>query len=171
MKFFKALHHAFVPGGHNAYRPHLLRRDALIFFLVAVLAIEGLFFAGLFVRESPFMLAAAAGVPAQTPAAPFMQSLERQVVKVVADPRAPTAWALGSVLAVLGAALVFTFFFHLHIQPMDLLAPGALVAGIAVMFLFLNAHFFLNLPFSQTRPSAMSLYIGGLSSVSETPQL
>lgn len=52
------LHH-FIPSKHNAYRPHILRRPWLLFFLTVALAIEGFLVANLLVRQSSEVFLAA----------------------------------------------------------------------------------------------------------------
>lgn len=44
--------HFFVPGAHNAYRPRILHRPWLLFFLAATLATEGFLVSGLIARQS-----------------------------------------------------------------------------------------------------------------------
>ncbi|MDE2071638.1 MAG: CAP domain-containing protein [Patescibacteria group bacterium] len=52
MSVWKRLVHAVVPSPHNAYKPHLLRREWMLFFLAAMLATEGFFVADIVVRQS-----------------------------------------------------------------------------------------------------------------------
>jgi len=51
--------HHFVPSKDNAYRPHILRRPWLLFFLSLALAIEGFLVANLLVRQSSEVFLAA----------------------------------------------------------------------------------------------------------------
>lgn len=51
-KEFKKMLGHFLPSEHNAYRPHLLRKPWLLFFLTVVLTAEGFFVAGLMGSES-----------------------------------------------------------------------------------------------------------------------
>lgn len=53
------LWHHFIPSHHNAYRPHILRRPWLLFFLSLALAIEGFLVANLLVRQSSEVFLAA----------------------------------------------------------------------------------------------------------------
>jgi hypothetical protein len=52
MRFWQRLKHHFVPTPQNAYRPHLLGRTWLMFFLAAILATEGFLVASLVARQS-----------------------------------------------------------------------------------------------------------------------
>ncbi|MBC7836421.1 CAP domain-containing protein [Acetobacteraceae bacterium] len=49
----------FVPSPHNAYRPHLLAKPWLIFFLTVILTSEGVFVAGILARQAQAPLPAA----------------------------------------------------------------------------------------------------------------
>ena len=50
--FFKKFTGHFLPGHENAYRPHLLRKPWLLFFLTVVLTAEGLFVASIMAGQS-----------------------------------------------------------------------------------------------------------------------
>ncbi len=80
---------------------------------------------------------------AQTLAPPpsFSDSLGRQLMRVLAEPRAATSWALGGVALFLMLALVFAFFHHIQLQAGDLLAPGTLVVAVALILVLFNTHF------------------------------
>ena len=52
MSFFRRVKDHFVPSRDNAYRPHLLRRSALIALLAVVILAEGVLVAGLLARQS-----------------------------------------------------------------------------------------------------------------------
>lgn len=62
-KFLTWLKHHLIPHEGNAYRPHLLRRNWLLFFLALTLAAEGFLIASLVARESggSFLAAVIAG--------------------------------------------------------------------------------------------------------------
>ena len=57
--FFRHITDHFVPSSRNVYRPHLLRRPWLLFFLTVVLTAEGVFVASLLARQSAFNSVAA----------------------------------------------------------------------------------------------------------------
>lgn len=163
--FLRSIKYGVLPSNQNSYRPALLRREALIFFLALILLAEGFFVANLFVQNSVHSFVAATAIAAPVGATHSLtDTLSRVATKILTDPSTSTAWALGSVLLVLCTALAFTFFIHMRVQPAELLLPGTLVASMAVMFLFLNAHFFPDLETVQTQPSAVSSYSVGLSS-------
>ncbi|TSC68230.1 MAG: stress protein [Parcubacteria group bacterium Gr01-1014_56] len=52
MNFLKKLKNHFVPSENNVYRPHVLRKPWLIFFVTVVLASEGVFLVDLVARQS-----------------------------------------------------------------------------------------------------------------------
>jgi hypothetical protein len=52
MGLFKGIKNYFVPSADNAYRPYLLRRHWLAFFLTIIIATEGLLVAGLIARQT-----------------------------------------------------------------------------------------------------------------------
>ncbi len=59
MDFLKAVKDYFVPSEENAYRPHVLRKPWLIFFVTVVLASEGVFLIDLVTRQSALDFVAA----------------------------------------------------------------------------------------------------------------
>ncbi|MDB5224407.1 MAG: hypothetical protein JWO43_29 [Candidatus Adlerbacteria bacterium] len=48
----RILHHHFVPSEHNSYRPHILRRSWLVFFLTLALVAEGFLVSNLITRQT-----------------------------------------------------------------------------------------------------------------------
>lgn len=52
--FLKKIKDHFIPGSRNVYRPHVLRRAWLIFFLAVVFTAEGVFIADVLTRQSAF---------------------------------------------------------------------------------------------------------------------
>jgi hypothetical protein len=52
VSLFTRVKHYFVPSRDNAYRPHVLRRPWLLFFLAVILATEGFLVANLVARQS-----------------------------------------------------------------------------------------------------------------------
>lgn len=52
MKLWHRVKNIFIPSEHNVYRPHLLSKPALLFFLTIVLTAEGVFIADLLARHS-----------------------------------------------------------------------------------------------------------------------
>ncbi len=99
--------------------------------------------------------------PVAAPTSTFDDSLARQLGRVLSEPRAATGWALGGMAALLMAALAFAFVHHMQIQAHDLLLPGAVVAGIALMLIAINGNFlFANLAGSQ--PAGVAMYGSGV---------
>ncbi len=86
------------------------------------------------------VLGAEAGAAVAAPQASFTDSLGRQLMRVLSDPRASSSWALGGVAALLMLALAFAFFHHIQLQAKDLLLPGTLVAAVALVLLGANVH-------------------------------
>lgn len=54
MDFFRELKDYFIPSHQNVYRPHILRKPWLIFFLAIILTAEGVFVVSLVARQSAF---------------------------------------------------------------------------------------------------------------------
>lgn len=90
--------------------------------------------------------------------ASLIQSLARQAGRLLTEPRAVTTSILGAIIALLGAALAFSFFRHIQIQARDLLLPGAVVASVALTLLFLNSNFLSSLP-ADSQPAGAALYL------------
>ncbi len=63
-KFLHRLRNHFIPSHHNAFRPHILKKQWLIFFLTIVLTAEGVFVAGMALQQ-PGSLFLAAVVPGE----------------------------------------------------------------------------------------------------------
>ncbi|HVZ76134.1 MAG TPA: CAP domain-containing protein [Candidatus Paceibacterota bacterium] len=59
MDFLRKLKDHFIPSKRNVYRPHMLRRPWLLFFLTVVLTSEAVFVADLIARQSAFNFVAA----------------------------------------------------------------------------------------------------------------
>lgn len=109
-----------------------------------------------FGKPSSAMLAARAtkgtvlGASVATPQPSLLDSLSRQAVRMLAEPRGAAAWMLGGISTILMLALVFVFFHHSQIRAHDLLAPGAVVAGIALTLLVLNNRYLVPSDAAQT---------------------
>jgi uncharacterized protein YkwD len=65
-------------------------------------------------------------------------SLIRSVVKLGTEPSQSALYVLGGVAAVLIMLVGMTFSMHIQVQPTEMLAGGAVVAGIALGFLAIN---------------------------------
>lgn len=70
----------------------------------------------------------------------FSDSLGRQLIKMLAEPRATTGLVLGGVAILLMMGLAFAFFNHIQLQAADLLVPGVLVVGVALILIGINRH-------------------------------
>jgi hypothetical protein len=78
--------------------------------------------------------------------ASFTDSLARQIIRFVAAPKDTAAWALGGVAALLILVLAVAFVHHVQIQSHQLLAPGAVVAAVALTLFAFNSRFLVPAP-------------------------
>lgn len=88
-----------------------------------------------FAAPMPGVAAAAANPTAGS----VLDEIERFFMRVVSEPRASAALALGAVVGILALVTLFSFAMHYQIQAKDMLAGGAIVSGIALMLLVLNS--------------------------------
>jgi hypothetical protein len=132
MKLWKSVKAHVTPMRENAYRPHLLRRASLVFFLALTLAVEGFLAASLVARQSDttFLSAAQAGVEMQQAVAG-----STPIASMIAK---SANWILGGVALLLVVAVVLTFFLHIDVQSHEMLAGGLIVAAIALTCLMAN---------------------------------
>jgi hypothetical protein len=82
--------------------------------------------------------AAVAAAPIGGEGNSFSQSLQRQILRALAEPAQVSNWVLGFSAAILILALALTFFVHIQIQPTHTLMQASLVIVFAVSFLVLN---------------------------------
>jgi ABC-type polysaccharide/polyol phosphate export permease len=167
------LHAHFVPSQKNAYRPHILHRSWLLFFLAIMLGVEGFLMTSLIGRQSneTFLAAVAgttpmvnmqlssasvSGVSVGAKAADSFQTFVRQVIRIMSDPRFANS-IFGGIASLLFLAILFTFFIHIQIQPKDMLVSGVLVLMLALLCIYTNTHVFLNNGHTQTADAATSL--------------
>jgi len=137
------LGHALLPSAGNSYRPYLLRKESLAFFLGVVVAAEGLLVASLFGLNPSQALLTASAIQFETaPAAPgTVPSLLAQMALAASDPAAAADWALGAVAVVLAVLLVLAVVLHIRIQPTHLILPGAAVLLLALFLLWVNVTY------------------------------
>lgn len=142
MSVLETLRSHFVPSHSNSYRPHLLRKEWLAFFVVVIFLTEGVFVSSFFTLPPGQISVAAvanAGV-SPSPMNTLSQNLSRQFARFAADSREATPWILGSIATMLFIALLFTFFIHVQIQQPEMLFSGALVVMFAVSLIVTNAQ-------------------------------
>jgi hypothetical protein len=138
MSFAERVRHHFVPSKENAYRPHVLRRQWLMFFVAVIFISEGMFASSLFAIqggatiEAPTTVAAVGSASALSNANTFMQNVGRQFMRIAVESRPVVPWVLSLVALVVISALFFTFFTHIQIQQSEMLFSGALVAVFAL---------------------------------------
>lgn len=141
----RELHDFFLPTQANVYRPGVLGRGWLVFFLALSLAIEGFLMSGLVANQSDTFLTAAAGsnmaaVGAATQTQSTMRSFGRQLFRTMSDPEVDNT-LLVSVGALVLVVVVLAFFVHLDVQAHDMLLGGIVVAAIAFLIVAANIHF------------------------------
>ncbi len=139
---FKKIHVHFVSSHANSYRPHILRKGWLLFFIAIIFVSEGVFVSGVFVQQSGSVgtsLAAVAVAPAaSSDLGSFTNSFGRNLARIAVDSEPAVPWALGTIVALLIIALLFTFFTHIQIQQPEMLFSGALVALFALSLIVTN---------------------------------
>jgi hypothetical protein len=84
--------------------------------------------------------AAVATAPVGGEGSTFSQSLQRQILRALAEPGQVSNWILGVSAAILILALMLTFFVHIQIQPIHTLMQAAVVVAFALSFLLLNTR-------------------------------
>ena len=150
---WNTFHNLFIPSQANAYRPRVLHRSWLVFFLALMLAAEGFLMTNLASRQSDEAFLASVAVAGSTPMeapssleaspASAFRTFVQQVVRILGNPEVVNP-LLGGVATMLVIALVLTFFIHIQIQPRDMLAGGAVAVGLALLFIYSNNHFLLS---------------------------
>ncbi len=146
MSCWERVKHHFIPSKKNAYRPHLLGRQWLVFFLAVTMAVEGFLVADLVAQQSnqAFLASVASAAPVatqnQSMARSFTNSLERQFTRLLDQPEPPVNGALVALGAFLILLVALGFFIHIEIQPAAMLMGGVLVAALAFSFIFLNGR-------------------------------
>ena len=106
-----------------------------------------------------------AASPAAAAEAPLSltQTFMRQLSRAFAEPAQVSNSILAVVAALLLLALVLTVVVHAHIQPARMLARGAVVAGLAVLFLLLNLN--INLAIApEGQPASVAASAAGVAS-------
>jgi uncharacterized protein YkwD len=96
------------------------------------------------------------GAAAVTSKAPsFSETIARYTAQLVSEPRSSSVWVFSAVATLLLVLLLFAFFVRLHIQASDMLAPGAVVAAVALLLMGANSAFL-----SDTTDSSQSAAAG-----------
>lgn len=141
----RKLHKHLIPSHINAYRPHILRRGSLLFFVALIMVSEGIFVSNLFVKEGTLQVSqvqavSMAAVGAAPSPASFVNSMGRAIVKFLEQAGPTVPWTLGIVATILSLAVIFAFFMHIQIQHPEMLFSGALVALFAFSLMITNIH-------------------------------
>jgi hypothetical protein len=139
---FKTVHQHFVPSHKNSYRPHILRRSWLMFFIAVIFVSEGVFVSSVFVQQGgqTSVAAVAAAPAASSDLSSFANSFGRNLARIAVDSEPTVPWALGTIVVLLFIALLFTFFMHIQIQQPEMLFSGALVALFALSLIVTNVQ-------------------------------
>jgi hypothetical protein len=149
MKMWGTMKHYVLPTKENVYRPHLLGKSWLVFFLALSLGVEGFLVTGLvsspatpsdiFLTQTPTdqNLAAAASAPS---AGTLMQNFGRQTLRVFgnSDVANSTLFSIGTLLMILAA---LAFFRHIDIQSREMLLGAVAVSFVAFLCFAANIHF------------------------------
>lgn len=137
----KFLHRYFIPSHANSYRPHILRRSSILFFIAVIFVSEGMFVSSMFASEgiSPHGVSFAAAASAVQPGSP-LQTVGRELIKFVDGSKPAVPWVLGAVTVLLTIAVLSAFFIHVQIQHPQMLMSGALVALSAILLIATNAQ-------------------------------
>ncbi|MEI6864305.1 MAG: hypothetical protein WCK46_03010 [Candidatus Adlerbacteria bacterium] len=136
----KFLHRHFLPSKHNAYRPHVLRRTSLLFFIAIIFVSEGLFVSSFFVGEGTNVSVAAVGAASALQPHSSLQTLERELIKFIDNSKPAVPWILGTIALLLSIAVLFAFFVHIQIQQPQMLFSAALVALFALSLIATNVQ-------------------------------
>lgn len=139
---WKTLEHYITPTKENTYRPHVLQKSWLVFFLVLSLTLEGFLVSSMVARQTDSFITRAS-TSEQTAAVLSMQtaqSVVRELVRVFSDPK-----VANTVLALVGmfvlVVVVLTFVMHIEVQSHETLAAGLVIAMIAFVCLAANMHY------------------------------
>ncbi len=71
-------------------------------------------------------------------------SIQSTISKWLSAPRTTAMWVLFAVLFVIALAVLLAFFIRIHIQPVDLLINGMVVAAFVLTIIATNGYFFSN---------------------------
>jgi hypothetical protein len=144
MSFAESVHEHFVPSHINSYRPHVLRKNWLMFFIAVIFVSEGLFASSLFVGQGTSVttpqVAAVGAVSGVSSVNTFLQSLSRQLGRIAVESQPAVPWVLGAIVTLITVALLFAIFVHVQIQHTEMLFSGSLVALFALSLLVTNAQ-------------------------------
>ncbi|MBY0472883.1 hypothetical protein K2Q00_01180 [Patescibacteria group bacterium] len=137
------LHRHFVPSHHNSYRPHILRKNWLLFFVAIIMAGEGMFVSGLYVQQvAPSVAVAESSQTAAvgSAASSFLNNFGKNLARIAVESEPYIPWALGIIGTMMTIAVLVAFFVHIQIQQSEMLFSGALVALFAFSLMITNVH-------------------------------
>jgi|GEM_PF-2792738 len=139
---WNTLRHYITPTHENVYRPQLLEKGWLVFFLAFTLLVEGFLIASIAVRQTDvaFFTLAPSAHPALSIGSQEVQLFIREFVRVMGDPHVVNL-LLGGVGGAFLALVIIAFVIHIEIQSHQTLAGGLIVAAVALACLAANIHF------------------------------
>lgn len=135
------------PTKENVYRPHLLRRPWLLFFLALTLAAEGFLVSSIVVDQAGKDIfitgqytsnTASVGASLTQSLKVMVEGLERQMLRVAGDPKDVSTALLASISLLVGVLVLCAFVVHIQIQSHESLLGGAAVATFALLLVLLN---------------------------------
>ena len=141
------MHKFFLPSRINAFRPAVLGKTSLMFFLGLTLAVEGFLIVGLIARESddtflsmtqPQAASYETASVAQS-GLTYTQSSVRQLIRTF-DAQHTANWILGTIAVLLTVVVAVVFFMHMDVQAHDMLLGGLTAAAIALVCLLGNVY-------------------------------
>ncbi len=140
-RVWKTVKQYITPTPENTYRPHVLQKSWLVFFLVFSLTLEGFLVSSMVARQTDSFITRA---PYTQQAAVFSiqsgQTLLRNTVRIMSDPKITNAF-LGVIGVLVLLVVVLAFCMHIEVQSHEALAGGIVVAVIAFVLLGANSHF------------------------------
>ncbi len=137
---WKKLRHYITPTPENTYRPHVLQKSWLVFFLACSLMLEGFLVSSMVARQTDSFITRTPTAQAAAVSLESGQVLVRTMVRVMSDPTVANIF-LGVIGVLVLLVVVLAFFMHIEVQSHEALAGGVVIAAIAFVLLGANVHF------------------------------
>jgi hypothetical protein len=152
MRLWKSVRAYMTPTHENSYRPHMLRRGSLVFFMALALMTEGFLAASLVARQSDstFLSSVVSATAGSTPAV-----FNKEFMEAFNEPLPVTDWTLGLIAGLLMSVVSLAFFLHIEVQSGEMLLGGLVVAALALLCLAANVTFL-----SPSPPAATPATVG-----------
>ena len=136
---WKTLKHYITPTPENTYRPHVLQKSWLVFFLACSLVLEGFLVSSMVARQTDSFITRAPTTQAAAVSLESGQALVRAVVRVMSDPAVANIF-LGIIGVLVLLVVVLAFFMHIEVQSHEALAGGIVIGAIACVLLGAKIH-------------------------------